>query len=244
MFSQTIVASFISVFFFSCINGQKNGQINKIEVVEYIVKQYYPDAPNLSKPFWDFREKCWFADSFAIEEIRQLNITENTKGIKSQRFDIRHYRFTDLRKQMIYEFNTFTDSAKLIRKYAYSDSVPVVSGWGFNKAKNWEYKGNTELIADTIYDNNPYKRAKITKVLNDIHYTLLCYFDCARSGTIFNMDPDLSAKTGCPLVKLYYFSPQKKGLHMTLEVKFISSSLTKEEKKIFDAWRNFTDVNP
>jgi hypothetical protein len=230
----------------SCVSGKPVASFKgkNIQVFEFITKHYEPAATELSKPFWDFKETIWFADSFAIEEIRQLNILEDSKGITCQSYDIRHYRFSDLRKQAIYEFARFNDTATLIRKYSYGDSVPVVGGWGFNYTRHWDYQGTTEAMPDTAIDNVAYKQAKIFRTVNNIPYIIFCYFNCDKMGTVFNLDPDLSKTIGCPLVKIYWSTPQKKGLHMTSELNFLSNSLTKEEQKVFTAWEKYAKENP
>jgi hypothetical protein len=232
----------IIITFTSCASGQPAASVKNIQVVEYITQHYEPAANDLSNPFWSFKDKIWFKDSVAIEEVRQLNIHENAKGIKSQEYAIRHYRFSDLRKGVVYEYKSFSDTATLIWKYAYRDSVQVIGGWGFNYVRHGD--GTYEILSDTVIDDISYKRAKVSRGTKELPYIIICYFRCDKKGTIFNLDPFLSDIIGCPLVKIYNFSPVKKGLHITSEVKFLPDTLTSEELKVFAAWEKYANENP
>ena len=232
------------IAFTSCVSGRPISSGKNTEVIEYITQHYQPDAKDLSTPFWIFKDKAWFKDSMAIEEIRELNIQEAANGKTTQEYIIRHYRFSDLRKRAVYEYISFSDTATLIRKYSYSDSVQVIGGWGFNYIRHLNYQGIVEKLPDTVIGDKDYKRTIISRYVNDLPYTIICYFRCDKKGTIFNMDPTLSKTIGCPLVKLYWSSPIKKGLHMSTEVNFLSDTLTVEEIKVFTAWGNNANDNP
>lgn len=237
---------FLAIIFASCASGQPTRGVkmaNKAEVIEYIAKQYYPADTALLKPFWEFNDKVWVKDSFAIEEVRQLDIQENYKGVvTSQEYILCHYRFTDLRKGFVYEFGDFSDTALLIRKYTFGDSVKVFGGWGFNH--NRISDGTSAILPDTLIDNITYKRVKVSRGTTDMPYTVLCYFRCDKKGTIFDLIPSLSKAVGCPLVKIYISSPVRKGLHLIHGVKFVADTLTENELKVFTAWEKYAAMNP
>lgn len=241
-------ASFIAIVvlhhFSSCLSGPPPVTGKTMEVIEFTTRHYLPADTVLTNPFWDFTSKIWFKDSFAIEEVRQLNIEEGSKGVTCQSYDVLFYRFNDLRKGFIYEFSQFKDSAKLLRKYSSHDSITSIGGWGFHSIRHWDYQGITERMSDTLINRTLFKRAKIYRSVKDIPYVIFCYFNCDKNGTVFNMDPDLSKSVGCPLTKIYWSTPQKKGLHMTSEVKFLADTLTAEESKVFAAWEKFAQKNP
>ncbi len=228
--------------FSSSALGQSAAPGKKIEVIEYIAHQYYPTDTTLAKPFWDFNDKIWFKDSLAIEEVRFIKMHEEPGGISCLEYPISHYRFSDLRKGFIYEFNSFRDSAGLIRKYTYADSIMPVGGWGFNYNRNGD--GTHVLLPDTVIDNVSYKRAKISRGTEDQPYIVLCYSRCDKKGTVFNLIPNLSTVIGCPITRTYVFSPRRIGLHLTQEVKFIADTLTAAEQRVFDAWEKYATLHP
>jgi hypothetical protein len=225
------------------LSGQEVIKLHSIEITEYTTRHYYHQDTNLVNPFCDFKEKIWFADSFAIEEVRQLNIIGDSKGNNCKRFDIRHYRFSDLKKQIVYEFRYWGDTSTIIRKYNYRDSV-LVSGWGFNLPRRLDSLGTTIFLSDTSFNQKKFKRALISKTINEIPYRVICYFDCTRTGTPFDLSPGLSKKATCPLVKFYYSSPKRTGLHMVCEVKLVSNELTAEEQNVFSTFKLFAQNNP
>jgi hypothetical protein len=243
---KIISCSFLTIFLKYlglALPSQQVDKLKNVEVIEYTTKHYYHQDSNLVNPFWDFKEKIWFADSFAIEEVRQLNIIEDSKGHNCKSFDIRHYRFSDLKKQLVYEFRYWGDTSTFIRKYNYRDST-LVSGWGFNFPRRLDTLGLMMNMKDTVFGNKTYKRAILSKNLNDIPYNVYCYFDCNRTGTHFDFCPALSNQLGCPLVKFYYSSPKRTGLHMVCEVKLVSNELTVEEQTVFNTFKLFAQNNP
>lgn len=209
----------------------------KTEVVEYVTKHYKPDSRDLSTPFWEFKERIWVSDSFAIEEVRYINIEEDGYGKEKQSFSILHYRFSNLKKGWIYEYKNFSDTATLIRKYSYSDTIKVVGGWGFNYPRTGLSRENLINIQDTDINNASYKRLIVNRMDKDIPYTTICYFSCNKKGTIFSLDYSLSKIIGCPLVKIHNFSPLQKGLHITSEILFIRDYFLENEQKVFNAWK-------
>jgi hypothetical protein len=237
-------------FFFAMLfqiinsNCKSDASSYAIEVIEYNSKQYYHNDTNLIKPFWNFSDKIWFWDSLAIEEVRELNITEEYKGASHKSYDIRHYRFCDLRKKSVYEFCTFEENPQFLRKYSFNDSLPVIGGWGFNFSRKFDKMEKVIYLTDTLINNRVNKRATIIQTINNIPYEIYCLFDCSRKGTCFDLSLGVSEKVGCPLVYYYYSSPLRKGLHMTSEVNLLRNHLTEKEEKVFNAWKKYAEMNP
>jgi hypothetical protein len=61
---------------------------------------------------------------------------------------------------------------------------------------------------------------------------------------LFTYDTLLSKQVGCPLVKVYGYSPIKKGIPTSAEINFLSDTLSKNELKIFDAWEKNEKKTP
>ncbi len=212
----------VSTSFLSCNSGQKNiSSYKKTEVIELKFKQFQPADTVSSSPFISSFEKVWYRDSMAIESVSGFFSTTDSKGNTIEKDSTLHYRFSNLRKGTVYEYGSFSDTSTLIRKYSYSDSIKMFGGWGFNYARRWDYEGAIKNIPDTIIGDTFFKRLKIHRTIKNIPYIIDCYFMCDKKDVILNLDIDLSHKIGCPLVKIYWYSPIKKGLHIVNEIKYV-----------------------
>lgn len=246
--------NFISIFFcfFTLINcnsavGKKQQHFwqGRSEVVELLLEHYQGIDTTLKHPFWVFRDKIWFCDSLAIEEVRYLSMLDSA-NIKTEEYKIRCYRFSDLRKDVFYEFRNFSDTASLIGAYSYKDTLPQWGGWMFRRNSHIEYEGQANDIPDTLIGGVHYKRLKTMSFRKNIPYVTECYFRCDQAGTNFNIDTALTRKTGCPLTKTFSYPPvpTKSALRLNFEIRFLSDALTRDEQKVFKAWEKFVDEHP
>lgn len=237
---------FICIFFISC-GGKKASVSEKIrtEVIEYKLYHHNPAGDETSLIFSPSIEKIWYRDSMAIETVSSGHTFIDKNGIREEN-SILWYRFNDLRSASVFEFKTFTDTARLIRKYSYLDtSIQIISGWNFPYKRKWVYRGDPESMADTVIDNISFKRFRLHTGSVKMPAIMICYFRCDKKGTIFTHDPYLSQLAdGCPLTHLYYYPVLKKGLHITADVRFVSDSFTAIEEKVFDAWAKYAKENP
>jgi hypothetical protein len=65
---------------------------------------------------------------------------------------------------------------------------------------------------------------------------IIAYFDCARKGTMFTINRQLSQIVNCPLVKLQTQPSEKYKSAIAGEIEFTSDKLSTEELRIFNAW--------
>ncbi len=231
-----ILSVIVLITFTTCMTGNIKHSNNNTQVVEY-KSQFYDTVGNgFSKPFMIFKEKIWYKDSMAIESVSSQNIITDTNMKTTEQLIIIHYRFSDLRSRLVYEYKNFSDTAAIIQKYSYDDTIPILGGWNFKWLRKTDYNGTPEALPDTNIDNISYKRIRLSKITPDNSYAVICYFRCEQKGTVFNFDPSLSEKVGCPLVKKYYFSLSQKGKANSSEINFLSNRFTTEELKVFDAW--------
>lgn len=103
--------------------------------------------------------------------------------------------------------------------------------WNLKYKRELKYEGSPELINDTIIDQINYKRVKLKSPAKYVPFLMICYFRCDKKGTMFDKDPPLSNIIGCPMVKIFTFSPEKRDTPSSSEVVFLSDTLTKEELK-------------
>lgn len=203
-------------------------------------------------------QKVWYRDSLVIERILGLYIEEDMDGREKRYTKTLYYTFIDLRTLSFYDYTSFSDTAKIIKKFTQSDTALVPGGWNFylpiDKIPPVQ---PPELLADTILEGVTYKRVKIvcdsTTFYDDSSGKLVerkvpqvevLYMRCDKKGTLFQLRKPLSEKLGCPIVRqdilpsLYVARPLSSQIH------FLSETLTPEEIKVFDAWEKNAKMNP
>lgn len=231
-----------NIFCMSCTRHPNTFNSNS-GTIEYKGQLYDTVGNQFSKPALTTNSKIWYKDSLVIEEVRSVQIVEDAKN-STQTTIIENYRFNDLRSRMTYEYKKFSDTASLIRKYSLDDSIKIYGGWNFKFKRKLEYQGTPEFLSDTTIDQVNYKRIKLTMTMGDHLLFIVCYQRCDKKGTIFDHDPDLSKITGCPTVKVFIFSPEKKDIPNSSETNFLTDTLTNEELKVFAAWERNAKLNP
>lgn len=230
---------------YHCSEPEKKGRQPKTEVIEHILTHYNGVDTALKNPYWIFRDKVWCYKTMAIEEVRYLSILDSS-NVRKEDYRIQSYRFSDFQKDVFYEFRSFSDTASLIGAYSYKDTLPRSGGWMFKRNSHIEYEGDAKEMPDTVVGGVSYKRLKTMSFRKNIPYVTECYFRCDQQGTVFNIDKELSKKTGCPLTKTFSYPPvpTNSALRLDFEIRYLSDTLTKDEQKIFDAWEKFAEENP
>jgi hypothetical protein len=191
--------------------------------------------------------KLWFKDSFIVEEANQLSIYTDPYKNETWEFTLGRYIFIDLRNKSFYEYNSFSDTASLLRKYTQEDSTHVDGGWNFYAYRNFMPVDGLEELTDTISDGITYKRIRSNRTFKTdkgpTQSELIGYLRCDKKGTIFTLDRAFSEKIGCPLTKAETKSfPQK--FWFSIELEFASDKLTQAELKVFSIWEKYAKENP
>lgn len=157
-----------------------------------------------------------------------------------------HYLFIDLKSKSFYQFTSFSDTANLIKKYTQADSIGISGGWNFY----YPYDGLTrtepvEQMADTAVSGILYQRYKVVKkAKNEPDLVHVAYLRCDRKGTMFHYNKLFTAKIGCPMTRIDSYNVPAGKTSVSSEINFIRDSLTKEEERIFNAWRKYAEANP
>ncbi|MEQ1676374.1 MAG: hypothetical protein ABL876_06730 [Chitinophagaceae bacterium] len=229
----------------ACLSSSPVAKSSSTEVIEFRTQSYDTIGNQFSKPFMVMHQKAWYRDSMAIEEVSSINIISHYKSSRTETVGVMYYRFNDLRNRFVYEYKTFSDTATLIRKYAFSDTVPIAGGWNFRFDRNIDYKGIPDILSDTLIDKISYKRIQFPTGTKEYPSTSIHYSRCDKKGTVFNTCPLLSKKMdGCPVVKSFTFSLVQKGPAYSSEVNFLADRFTPEEEKVFNAWQKFARMSP
>jgi hypothetical protein len=234
---------FWALAFLSCSSSKSFGFQNS-GVLQVNLKLYDTTSNQFLSPFLEIPQKIWYKDSLVIEEVCSVSRITDTLNITIQKIVLDHYRFNDLRTRTVYEYGSFSDTAKIIRKYSLDDDTKMYGGWNFKFKRKLEYVNPPEVLPDTLIDEINYKRYRLNMPIKNRIVVAICYFRCDIHETMFTFDPALSKMAGCPLVKTFTFSPAKDDTPTSSEIQFISDSLNEKELKILNVWENNAKSNP
>jgi hypothetical protein len=229
--------SFVVFGFCSCA-GQSGSEW---QVVELELSFYHVQNNSAPKLVQSFKQRVWYKDSIAIEEVRSITITDSN-GKSETRFLVTEYRFNDLRSKTIYVYKNLSDTATLIKKYSFQDSVPVIGGWGFNLKKELAYEGEPEAMKDTVVGGVHYKRYRLQRNNNNRPFYSIVLLRCDETNPIFNLAENLNQKFGCVCAGVYNYSQGQSQTVLTI-VNFLKADLTPMQKKVFKAWEENASEN-
>lgn len=238
------VCLFVTLFFLTCCGQNpvfKCGIVySKSQIFDTLTGQFA-----LPKYFKDF--KIWYKDSIVIEEANELSIYTDPYKNETWKYLLDRYIFIDLRSKSFYEYSSFSDTARLLKKYLQEDSVHVDGGWNFYAYRNFMPSDGLETLPDTIIKGIKYsrviKRSEFKHKGEEFKSSLIGYLRCDQKGTIVTLDRAFSEKMGCPLTRVETRSTPEKFSFIT-ELDFASKTLTKEELKVFSAWEKYAKENP
>lgn len=198
----------------------------------------------LPKYFKDF--KIWYKDSLVIEEANHLTISTDAFQNETWEFILDKYIFIDLRNMSFYEYNSFSDTATLLRQYTQDDSVHIDGGWNFYSYTPLVPDYNPETLTDTTMYGVTYNRFKRSRtILNDDCKKIsvfIGYLRCDKKGSIFQFDKAFGEKMGCPLV-MYEAKIIPDITWIKNELEFVADKLSPEELKVFATWEKFARKN-
>ncbi len=187
----------------------------------------------------------WYKDELYIEEIKTSERWDSN-GITTHKTPLAYYLFMDRKSKAFYQYSSFSDTARIIDKYIQSDtdSMRGLGGWPFYR--NWDIKvtGPIKTLTDTIINYITFRRAKIPIESNGFLVTIIAYARCDRRGSVFQYDKNLGNKIGCPVTKMEYLPSSVDPTPISSEIHFLRDNLTKEELKVFEAWKKNIKKNP
>lgn len=188
-----------------------------------------------------------YRNSYVIQEARKAAFFVDANKKETVDTSVTHYIFFDLERKVIYEFNSFSDTASLIKKYPLIDSVLIDNGWNFYRYSNLIYREGIKKLPDTLIDGKNYQRITGTKtvkgVKEDAFHTRTGYIRCDINNPLFHFDRALDDSLGCTIVRIdYTIMPQNIG--MSSFMNFVRKGLTPEESKVFNSWERFAKKNP
>jgi hypothetical protein len=244
---QSITHSIVllgAVLCFAGCKAQKTAQptVFAKEGVVVVKVRGFDTASNSYLPFPNIADqRKWYKDSLVIEEIYRIyqyndpndNITWDIKVIR--------YTFLDLRTWDIYEYGSFSDTAKMIRKCPAGDSGCIRQCWRFwDKYGFMRAYGTLSPLPDTTIDGERFKRV-LRKVVDNVpggknELLTYAYFCIDKKDKLIAFDYPYSKFMGYPLMKFEEINPSSPHLNAYGEVEYLPRGLTAQELKVFAAW--------
>jgi hypothetical protein len=207
---------------------------------------YDEETKEWIKPSLSHDLKIWYKDSLVIQE--SVTVQYWTRyGKDTARVFVDHYSFLDLRNMSVYEYPSFSDTARLMRKYKLRPSENLGGGWSFFRSNVNYFSEGYLHMTDTIVENVQYKR-----VINKVSYNdttgevtriKVGYFRCDKKGALFNLDKGFPGTHECPMVK-FEFIVQPKQPWIRTEIDFIANNLSEKELSIFNVWERYARDHP
>ena len=240
---RLLILGILVSFIISC-NAQKSCNncgmvISGLKFLDTISQQYVS-----AQIYWpDMR--IWYKDSLAIEEITYLYISKDSLGREIRTLKTDHYTFVDLRSRSFYDYSTFSDTAKFVKKYTQPDSVTIFGGWNFYASRIIPVTEPPKDISDTIIEGINYQRVKFINRREGVsNPVLIAYLRCDKKGTLFQIDKEFGDKKGCPIVRYEELPTDKNPFANAGEILFVADTLSQEELKVFAAWEKNAKDNP
>jgi len=181
--------------------------------------------------------KIWYYDSCAIEEINVFHIDRDTAGNTKKKEVTDHFAFLNFAKQSLQYYKTFSDTAKYYKSFNGFDAFSKDAGWNFNKIDSVEYSEMPAAMTDTTINQMTYRRIKFRSVKGNSEIVSIGYFLCDARNRFFTIDQVYSQRMGCPMVKCFLFPTARNHSPQSVEILFLSDSLTSQEKKVIAAWK-------
>ena len=200
------------------------------------------------KRFVSYRElKFLFKDSTIIAERDKLTmITNQATGERRESVSVIGYTFIDLRTKSFYMYENFSDTARIEKSYKQPVDGKPEGGWTFFM-KPSPKPSNSISLPDTTVDGTTYKRVKSYHPWDiggkDTAYWKVQYFDCNNKTPFLFVGQVEGAPEGCVMtISESYMLRNNLWLYDMIEV--VSTRLTLEEEKVFDAWKKNAERNP
>lgn len=253
---MSIVRLFLYISLF-CIQLSCNSQNKTINQGVVTYKKRYVDKQtnSVSTHPYERDRKVWFHDSLIIGEGSHVNIETDQNGKETIETFVGEYTFIDLRNRSFYEYENFSDTARIIDKYLQPDSGRNKRGWDFFNKESIFNLETSEELSDTTIGQVKYKRIKshqiveITNPEEQKHFgkeqiqIRIGYLNCGLVSVLFSMDKTLLKKYGCPVVRLDMVSPSN-NIIVIVEREIVSDKLTNDELNVFKAWKKNALENP
>lgn len=234
MCKNFFIAGFVFAFI-GCIAQTKRSHMGVVSVGFRLYKQ-------VATPSFRQNHKVWFKDNWVIKEVKVTKFKTDENDKQTVEEAVQYYLFANLDSNFFYEYGTFSDTASLKRKFFENETTKVTDATELYFKKNIDYTGVPESLNDTIVEDIVYKRIKFRTKLGEDDVFTIAYFRCDIENPLYVVNR--YSGLNCPIVKVYDYPPDFSRPIESLEVKYLSDTLTAEEIKVFNAWERNEKNNP
>lgn len=230
----------LSVFTLILIACGSTLKENRRQGYAEIVQTFSDGTAHVSDSSFRFTTRRWYLGQFVIEERIRRNFSDLSASWKDEPVC---FLLKDLSKNRGFEFLSLADTASPVSSFSLDDSVELVSGTGYDGRSKYlpPYLSPGRWLSDTVMGNIPFRRfardmqLENGKRLTDVYF-LRCDID-SFFRDFFNSIDSLSSAAGCTVTRMETRdSISAAGFFMIVDVRFIRSMLTSQEKKTFERW--------
>lgn len=183
--------------------------------------------------------KFWYFDSTVVQEVKRTSINTDTNSQTKISHYVHHYKYVDLRNEMFYNYSSFSDTARLLRKYQKTDPE-AVEGWNYF-GSGIQFTKPSQTLGDTLMDGIIYNRFRThcSWKNNDslAERDAIEYSVCYKANPILQFQKIPDVENNCPIVRIDWLKPGSDLISISFELKFISDTLTDEQLKVFATWK-------
>ena len=216
-----------AILFLLWIPLQVHSQVQgKAELEHYT---FNPDMPNKGLKI---NIRIWYQGSQSIQEVPFIDSRQNSTGAHTMVY-VKYYLFIDTTQNQFFYYDSFSDTSKLIINFKGGNPFEKYGGWNLHSNKKFDYD-DSKKITDTNINGSNYNRYRFRKIkdgkINDfILYALLK----KRDVPVKYLKP-FAEEIGCTVFRMdTYYEGRLTGIH---QIKYLSDTLTDEEKRVFKAW--------
>jgi len=229
----------ICLAYFLCSCSSADSSISQRGILEIEMQQFNPDGSPIFKQI----KRIWYQDSSVVQELRQIRSTGNSEKLVLD-YPLVGYLYINLPLNVMYEFSNFSDTSHIIKRVSPLPQDQLEQGWIFYSHTLFRLTSNPELLKDTIKDGVSYKQIKFHFDKEDPNkWYRIGWLRCDGCNSLFSLEHDYSPKVNCTMTKNIAFKAGSPYPYGSLEVRYLSDTLTDSQKKVIDAWDNLAKKN-
>ncbi len=210
-------------------------------ITAYIVSQ------DSMKIFLNINNRSWFTNDYIIEELGVSPSFIHDVFIENRFKDVR-YVFKNFKDSTVYEYGSMTDTATCLGVYKMYNDIKLTNGSIVsNGMLGLTPVSGPVKLADTTIDNVMYNRFAIETDTVGLHVMNVHYLQCEYPD-ILSLAPRHNKILGSPTImhsaSTFEFRGKDAGEFGIWKRSLVRDSLTVQEIKVFDAWKQYATKNP
>ena len=184
----------------------------------------------------------YYRDSMCIQEARGMHFT-SYRNKTTFEHPLINYVFIDLRKMVIADFHTLTDTAEPYNIGVLRDTILKRAYWNFNSYRYRTFAGEPVMLADTTVEGITYKRATIRYSFKEPQEgeRWEAWFLPYYRGEEFSLEKPFCRRKGWTMVRYYSYAAGQSKPWACMAINYLSDTLTAEQVRIMEVWKKKMD---